>query len=182
MPKPKSQYRPNLPEIKEGVRILWTAAYYDGPLSGVALYNGVPHGFELKREYDGREMRKQVWRTYWLHKFTDEQWKEVEYWHNEFRLHVGQHCDYEFAPASGKLQRVVGHGGADMAYFKEMFYDRKEAFEKEHGGSLDNRIDRYNQTVGYVTWEVLFGNPWTEWRRPRKKKARERVSREKEGT
>lgn len=183
MAKPKSQHPPHVPEIKEGVVPLWHAGYWDGPLSGICRYQGEPHYFDNRRVYHGREMEKKVGRTFWLYKLTPEQWKPIEYWHSEWRLHVGTHCDYEWSEENKRYQRAAGTNGLSNEYYKEMYYDRRAAYDKENGGGIEHNIDRYNQVVGYFIWDVLMGKPWFPWRRPRKKKAREKsVLGEEKGT
>lgn len=178
----KTGYPPNLPEIKEGIRIMWHAGYYDGPLSGVAMYEGVPHYFDCRHQYISREMRGKVYRTFWVYRLTDDEWKTIKYWHDEFGLHVGRHTDYEWNETEGRLMRSIGTlNQCGSNYHKEMYYDRRVAFDIGNGGSVESKIDRRNQVIGYVTWDVLFGMPWKPWRRIRKKKARERVSGKEEG-
>lgn len=184
MGKFKSQYPPNIPEIKSGIVPLWHSGYYDGPLSGYCMYRDSPHYFDLKHEYVGKISRRKVFRTYWLYKLTPEQWEFELYWHNEFRLHVGTHCDYNWDEGALRYSRTTGSACTSMAYTKEMYYDRVDRAQKENNVSVSNTLDRHNQVVGWAIYDVVFGKPWYEWRppkTPRKKKAKN-VAGEKEGT
>lgn len=168
MAKSKREHPSQVPEIKKGIRILWHCAYYDGVLTGFAKYKGKPHYFALKKDYHSKYMGRKVGRTFWLYKLTDEQWKVAEHWHNEFRVHVGSHCDYKWDRKRKSYREAGNSSGASMSYWKEMYYEPVAAYEKEHG-SIEQNLDRYNQVVGYATWDVIYGKTWTEWRRPKKK-------------
>jgi len=162
------KWPPNSPQIKEGIRILWESGRYDGPLSGVLEYQGQKCYFDLKRDYMSRRLSKMVGRTYWVYKLTEEQWKEIEYWHEEFRFHVGTHCDYTWNEEKKDLERGFGKFSNDMNYCKEMYYDRYSLFAKEAratGGTAHDKIVRKTQTIGWITWDVLVGRPWKEWKK-----------------
>lgn len=177
--KKKSEHPPNVPEIKEGIIPLWHSGYYDGPLSGFCMYKGEPHFFDMKREYLGKRLWKSVYRTFWIYKLTPEQWEFEKYWHNEFRLHVGTHTDYEWNETEKKYQRFAGRlSSFSSNYWREMYYDRAEKARRE---STVHQIDRRSQVVGWAIYDVVFGGAWFEWQRHKKKKA-QNVATQKEGS
>ena len=153
----------------EKVKILWEAGRYDGPLSGILEYNGDKCFFEMKRDYGGRLSFK-VGRTYNIYKLTPEQWDIISYWHKEFNLHVGTHCNYEYSEQA-KFYERCGTVEGTFDYYQEMFFERQKQYIEEHG-DVHKAIDRKTQIVGWCTWDVLIGKPFKEWRRsklPREK-------------
>jgi hypothetical protein len=166
-------------EIKEGIIPLWHAGYYDGPLSGFVEYQGQKCFFSMKHEYISRGLSRKIGRTYWIYKVTPEQWQDVEYWHNEFRLHVGWHCDYKKADDQGYYTRTLGTSGASHEYMIEMYYDRHNAHNLKNG-NVCLEIEKPENIIGWTTWDVLVGKPWKEWRKNKKEVGNVLV--EKEGT
>ncbi len=71
-------------------RILWHHDYWDGPLSGIALFNGERVWFSMDSE-DGLRARR---RTYKLYRLTPELLALKEHWHGLFVKHVGNHTEY----------------------------------------------------------------------------------------
>jgi hypothetical protein len=168
----KRIYPANSPEIKEGIKILWESGRYDGPLSGVLEYNGDKCYFDIKREYYSKEYGYNPGRTYWIYKLTEEQWKEISYWHEEFRLHVGTHCDYGWSEKYQEYERNEGNlieitDIADHEYSKEMYYARVKIHNEKNGDIIDS-INKKTQTIGWCSWRVLVGKPWKEWRKTRR--------------
>lgn len=73
------------------LKMLWYDDYYDGPLSGLALYNNKKVWFNMKENrYDNIFHT----RTFNIYELTKEQLEEEEYWHHRFRNEVGHHTDY----------------------------------------------------------------------------------------
>lgn len=71
-------------------RILWHSGFYDGPLSGMCLYNDEKHWFRLHEENEDTGDR-----TFEIIKPTPEQLKIEEDRHALFQAHVGIHTDYD---------------------------------------------------------------------------------------
>jgi hypothetical protein len=81
---------------RKDVRILWHCGYWDGPLSGIALYQGQKYWFRvIDRDAEPRAAA--------LQSLTREQLQFEENRHTLFQQHVGTHTDYD---SSGK--RNVG--------------------------------------------------------------------------
>lgn len=68
---------------------LWSTDWWDGPLSGVAEYDGEKMYFSMKDEDDetGR-------RTFNLYRLTPEQMERELAWHALFKENVGDHTEY----------------------------------------------------------------------------------------
>lgn len=150
------------PQITEGVRILWHSGYYDGPMSGVAEYNGEKVYFNLLKEYESKKLRKDVWRTYNLYKITPELLKDILYWHEEFRLFVGEHCDYIYDDDQKKTLRTPGVNPCSHEYMVEMFYDRYKEHEAKNG-KAETWVCRPENLIGWITYDVLMGRPGKVW-------------------
>lgn len=78
-----------MPIALTGVRILWHCGYYDGPLNGIAEYQGRRYWYSATNgeSYDTR--------VYELLDLSAEQLADEEYWHALFCEHVGIHTDYD---------------------------------------------------------------------------------------
>lgn len=76
----------------EGVRLLWHADYWDGPLAGLARYNGQDYWFEVEA-FDWDDPPAE--RRYLLYSLTEEELAEEREWHHRFQEHVGTHTDYD---------------------------------------------------------------------------------------
>lgn len=74
---------------RKDVKYLWHCGFWDGPLSGLCLYQGEKCWFDMVKEY------RNASRTFKVLRLTPEQLKEEEYWHDLFREHVGTHTDYD---------------------------------------------------------------------------------------
>ncbi len=81
---------------QQNLVMLWHENYYDGPLSGMADFNGTMVWFDLEDENEDR------YRTYNLYRLTDEERDVFCRHHKEFQEKVGTHCDYgeEYKPFS----------------------------------------------------------------------------------
>lgn len=153
----KNGNRQKKTEIKTGVTILWHSDYYDGPLTGIAQYNGEKVYFHVRKQYHSQKMSKQVYRTFDLFRMTKEQWDDILFWHEEFRLFVGTHCDYNSIDENGKPKRTIGDvHNISHEYVMEMFYDRYKAHQAEKGKPEDT-ICKEENFIGWVTYDVLFG-------------------------
>lgn len=165
--------RTKLPEIKEGLKPLWESGRYDGALSGFVEYQGKKCYFNIKWQYSSKEYERKVYRSYWIYELTEAQWKEALFWHEEFRLHVGKHCDYVSDTNGYNTEgfTIVDGYDTDSNYSKEMYYDRYELWKQELAcrnkhPEMDKITD--SQRIGWCIAGVLFEGKWKEWRRVRK--------------
>src|SRR5215207_5227193 len=84
-----------LPEIDRGeVKLLWHSDFWDGPTSGMLLYRGKKHWFQVCDESDDPDLQD-YYRRFLIIELSDRQLEEEEYWHSLFREKVGTHTDYE---------------------------------------------------------------------------------------
>jgi hypothetical protein len=74
----------NQPDLE----MLWHCNYYDGPLSGVAKYNGEWVWFDCKEDCDNGD------RSFSLYSMSEEMKAELIRVHNMFRECVGHHTDH----------------------------------------------------------------------------------------
>lgn len=82
----------------KAVTPLWFVGYYDGPLSGVCLYGGSPHWYEV---VDNNER----WRRYVLKPLTSEQFDALRFAQEKFATYVGTHT--YLTPSWGRAGIVV---------------------------------------------------------------------------
>src|SRR5262249_51007607 len=91
----------NLSEVVEipraAVRVLWTDDFYDGPLSGIAEWEGRRHRFEMtdRSTLGGDE---DIPRRYWLIALSPDQLQEEERWQDLFCANVWTGFDYTGRP------------------------------------------------------------------------------------
>jgi hypothetical protein len=87
--------------------MLWHAGYYDGPLNGMALYNGQYVWFDcFSDDYQEPYYGMRVYRLYEL---SEKEMKEQFNHHSKFRKYVGHHTDYgsAYAPFEGKSREEM---------------------------------------------------------------------------
>jgi hypothetical protein len=77
------------PPRLEAVRLLWHFGFWDGPINGVATYNGRHYWFEAE-PFD-QEDEPSHSRRYFLYDLTDEAVAEERCWHERFPDLVGTH-------------------------------------------------------------------------------------------
>ncbi len=78
-------------ELK-GVELLWAADYRDGPIAGLARYDGRDHWFEAENfNWDNPPADRRCF----LYALSDEELEDEHEWHRLFRKHVGTHTDYD---------------------------------------------------------------------------------------
>lgn len=109
-------------ESKGSTRLLWHHSYWDGPISGVMLWNGEQCWFEqdgddivtkipftdeernswtiacAKENYPVDEddmFEYESYRIYNVYKLSPDVMEAIEYNHNLFREYVGTHTDYD---------------------------------------------------------------------------------------
>jgi hypothetical protein len=77
---------------RSGVRLLWHCDFWDGPLSGMLLYQSEMcwYAMIVENEDDGEKW----YRRFAVIRLTSEQAADEQYWHDQFRQHVGTHTDY----------------------------------------------------------------------------------------
>ena len=87
---------------REQVRLLWSDDWYDGPISGMAEFNGASYLFDLiDRDQLGAE---QEVRAYWLIQLSDVQLNDEVQWHELFCQKVGTHFDFTGRPPLAREQ------------------------------------------------------------------------------
>jgi hypothetical protein len=101
-----------------GVQLLWAADYWDGPIAGLARYDGREHWFEVE-EFDWDDPPPASERRFRLYALNDEELRDEQEWHRRFQKHVGTHSDYE---RSGNR----GHAAVKPPSEWPKFYDEYE--------------------------------------------------------
>lgn len=138
----------DLEEIEEDgqeFKMLWHHSYYDGPLSGVAMFREREHWFqcvlegEVARAMDGHFIGGRVFAIVEL---TDEQIKELYTRHEAFERHVGTHTTYKYE--GRKADRELGAVNPQKDWDK--FYDE---YKDKH---LDFSANRAIAWYGRVTF------------------------------
>lgn len=92
-----------LPRLDEEPQLVWHSGYWDGPISGVCMYDGKEHWFKMVHEFDyegeeeweSGEMEIFLGRVFVITELTDEQFTTIKYAHELFRKYVGTHTDYD---------------------------------------------------------------------------------------
>jgi hypothetical protein len=106
------------PQIqREAVRYLWYSDFWDGPMSGMALYNGQPYWFEMVEE---NEEDHGFYRRFGLFELSPEEIEAETRWHNLFREKVGDHTTFK---ADGKVLQ-------GELKSREMWTEFYEAYQK----------------------------------------------------
>ena len=88
-----------LVRLDEQPQFLWHDSYYDGPLSGICIYNDKEHWFKMVKEFDYKEeedgkMETFLGRVYVIAELPKQQFAIMKYAHELFRKYVGTHTDY----------------------------------------------------------------------------------------
>lgn len=118
------------------LKMLHHSDYYDGPLSGLALYNGQKVWFALE-DYEDENLFH--CRTYGLYELSKEDLEEIEYWHKRFQQDVGYHTDY------GDVYTREGMG-KDKKKFDDYYRDAKKFFEKPKNYTNGKLLTVVNET------------------------------------
>lgn len=105
-----------VPRIGRGdVRLLWHDGYWDGPMSGLLVFQGEECWFEMVAESE-----TETWyRRFAIVRLSPEQLAEERRWHELFQRFVGTHTDYSES----------GRGEAGTVHPREWhrgFYDQYE--------------------------------------------------------
>ena len=123
-----------LPKIDQGeVQLLWHCDYWDGPKSGLLLYNGKKHWFQVYQESDDSDFRD-YYRRFLIIELSEAQLKEEEYWHALFQEKVGTHTDYV----------PQGKSHAEQLKPRELWHEFYEAYQKRQQLDLSQ-----NHIVGW---------------------------------
>lgn len=98
-------YKTKLEEIeKSDVKIIRSSRYWDGPLSGVFIYNENRYWFETiyndiiyskERDEEGECLAYAFVRDFVILELSADQWKEEDYWNNLFEKYVGRNNNYD---------------------------------------------------------------------------------------
>ena len=72
----------SIPQAK-GVKFLWHSGYYDGPLSGMALWEGKHYWFECEFDYGWREIRDPIEIQELLTTFNKTKVEDLDFCRNE---------------------------------------------------------------------------------------------------
>lgn len=116
-----------LPKLsKEEYTLLWHNGYWDGPLSGMLRYRDREYWFEMFAENENESSEEKWYRRYAVVALSDEQIAYEMEVHEEFRLHVGTHCDYVEDSRNGKVQPQEHH---HLFYDKHLAYCQGAPFE-----------------------------------------------------
>jgi hypothetical protein len=123
------------------IELLYHSGYWDGPLSGVCLYQGERLWFNDVHDYHSKtEDDKYLdMRIYALHRLTVEEWKQEDYWHDLFEKNVGTHTSYK----NGKRN----YGEVHSSETHKLFYGpSKKAWED---GTRKSKDLNESNPVGY---------------------------------
>jgi hypothetical protein len=105
-----------VPKVQRAaVRLLWHADYWDGPKSGLVVYQGEQCWIEVVAESDTESW----YRRFVIIRLSPEQLAEELRWHQLFQKCVGRHTDYD---ESGERQV----GAVQPLELHREFYDQYE--------------------------------------------------------
>jgi len=92
------------------MRLVRHYTFWDGPLSGICLYEGRKHYFKINE--DSPEDDYDAERSFDIVYLTDEQIAVDEAYYSLFAQHVGTHCEYDENNKrdSGKVRPQSEHG------------------------------------------------------------------------
>jgi hypothetical protein len=94
MDKPGGQQHPaQIP--REAVHLLWHCGYWDGPLSGVCLYQGDRCWFEAIDPFDEERDDYVYPRRAGLYRLSPEELHVQEELHRQFQRYMGMHSEYD---------------------------------------------------------------------------------------
>lgn len=77
------------------VKLLWWGDFYDAPLSGMALFEGEKHWYQMYNTEEWIMGSDEVRPIYLLTELAEEQLREEEYWHDRFVREVWNGWDYD---------------------------------------------------------------------------------------
>jgi hypothetical protein len=120
-----------LPKIEWGhLRLLWHSDYWDGPKSGLLVYQESKYWFGVFEEFE----EGPIFRRFLIIALSPDQLAEEENWHELFRQKVGTHTDYD---DNGKLL-------PNTLRPKEIWHEFYDVFRKRLPQDFSN-----NQLIGW---------------------------------
>lgn len=106
------------PDIVEHATMLWYSDYYDGPITGLAEYQGKKVWFNWFEDAPLTDLR-----IYNFHEMTDEEVEYEEADHQRFRDLIGKHCDY------GDKEGSVNYTDES---FEEYYHSPEKTIERDY--------------------------------------------------
>ena len=83
------------PQVALGeIRLLWHSDYWDGPRSGMLVYNRQTYWFDVCEESD-EESDEPYYCRFVIIALSAEQMQDEAFWHDLFRKNVGTNTDYD---------------------------------------------------------------------------------------
>jgi hypothetical protein len=159
-----------IPKLESRPRLLWHHNFYDGPLSGICLYQNKEHWFQMVDEIPFKEDDDyRLGRVFVIVELTPEDIKIESSNHNEFRKFVGTHADYD-----ENNERV--HGGPPTWWFARIFnriacilgvytrasdlyfYGMRLPWQREKQKLRQQRIHHYNDYQVVAWWSSSVMN------------------------
>jgi len=146
------------------IELKYHSGYWDGPLSGVCLYQGERLWFNSVHDYHSKteEDKYLDMRIYALHRLTVEEWKQEDYWHDLFKKHVGTHTSYKEGKRTyGKVHSSKTHG---------LFYEPSK--KAREGGTRKAKDLNDKNLIGYFDRSEMkfrktkYRNYWLEGESP----------------
>lgn len=122
------------PITRTDVRLLWHFDFYDGPISGMLLFNGRRCWFQMVAE---NEEPNGWYRRFLIVALSEEQIATEERWHELFREHVGHHTDYD----------AEGHRNSGTTRPREEW----DHFYRPYGQREPLDLSR-NDVLAYLEW------------------------------
>lgn len=134
---PTSEFYDNDPDHPKIV-MLWYSDYYDGPLSGLATYNGKKVWYVCVEMDEVIDIRK-----FGIYELSDAELAEEEHWHGLFQELVGYHCDYGIT----RKERMNNDADTEkyFAMSKKADIDRDYTKNKLIGIYDECHMDRYQE-------------------------------------
>jgi len=162
-------------KIDGEVKILWHSGYYDGVLSGMLLYNDIPHWFDLAMEDDDiiyNEEKDEYtygpegnwYRKFWVYSLNNDNIIRLFSEHGLWQGHVGLHCDY--FPVAGRTIRSAKKTTINTLHYGGVQEDHKGktywAIYESARDLLQEKLGAFNikecEKIGWIYYDQLFKN------------------------
>lgn len=169
----------NLVHLDGKCQIMWHNNYYDGPLSGVILYNDEIHYFSMVDEYEPTPEDMKRWneaeddddddfdfhrwyRKHGVYQLSDDDKIRVVTLHGLWQSHVGIHSDYwpingrALHPRREEERKVPGlHYGPSGD--RETAWNEYQAL-REHWEAKHGKFTHEGKTpIGFIYHDQLYG-------------------------